>query len=189
MWCIPPHQNSAFVVAMEDVLEVNSRPYDTARPVICMDEQPVELHCDSKETIHLSRTNHTTLVDHEYIRNGTCSGFVFIEPLGGWLRLMICGHRRKSRKTDWAEQIKKLAYEDYPDDWKIVLVRDNLNTHDLSSLYEAFEPKEARRIWERIDLHHTPGHGSWLNMAEIELSVFTKECLGRRIGTTDVLKK
>lgn len=171
---------------MEDVLEVYSRPYDPMRPVVCMDEQSIELHKDSRKTIPLSEENHVEKVDHEYVRNGTCCAFMFNEPLGGWRRVSI---REKRRKNEWAEEIKKLVDEDYPDADIIVLVCDNLNTHNISSLYEAFEPEEARRIWERIELHHTPKHGSWLDMAEIELSAFTKECLNRRIGTIEEVKK
>lgn len=184
-WCIPPQQNAAFVANMEDVLEVYARPYDPHAPVICMDEQPIELHRDSRETIHLSESNHTEKVDHEYVRNGTCCGFMFTEPLGGWRRVTILEHRCK---TDWAQQIKRLVDEDYPEAEKIVLVCDNLNTHNISSLYETFEPAEARRIWERLEMHHTPKHGSWLDMAETELSVFTRECLSRRIGDMEALK-
>ena len=186
MWCIPAKQNAAFVACMEDVLEVYSRPYDPKRPVVCMDEQSIELHKDSRETIPLSEENHIEKVDHEYVRNGTCCAFMFNEPLGGWRRVSI---REKRRKNEWAEEIKKLVDEDYPDAEIIVLVCDNLNTHNISSLYEAFEPEEARRIWERIELHHTPKHGSWLDMAEIELSAFTKECLNRRIGTIEEVEK
>ena len=186
MWCIPAKQNAAFVACMEDVLEVYSRPYDPMRPVVCIDEQSIELHKDSRKTIPLSEENHVEKVDHEYVRNGTCCAFMFNEPLGGWRRVSI---REKRRKNEWAEEIKKLVDEDYPDADIIVLVCDNLNTHNISSLYEAFEPEEARRIWERIELHHTPKHGSWLDMAEIELSAFTKECLNRRIGTIEEVKK
>ena len=185
MWCIPAKQNAAFVACMEDVLEVYSRPYDPMKPVVCMDEQSIELHKDSRETIPLSEENHVEKVDHEYVRNGTCCAFMFNEPPGGWRRVSI---REKRRKNEWAEEIKKLVDEVYPDAKIIVLVCDNLNTHNISSLYEAFEPKEARRIWERIELHHTPKHGSWLDMAEIELSAFTKECLNRRIGTIEEVK-
>ena len=185
MWCIPPEQNASFVAHMEDVLEVYSRPRNPQRPLICMDEQPIELHHDSRETIHLSASNHTEKVDHEYVRNGTCSGFMFTAPHECWRRVTIREHRCK---TDWAQEIKQLVDEDFPDAEKIVLVCDNLNTHDISSLYEAFEPNDARRIWEKLELHHTPKHGSWLDMAEIELSAFTKECLGRRIGDINALK-
>lgn len=186
MWCIPPEQNAAFVAAMEDVLEVYSRPYNPKMPVVCMDEQPIELHSDSRDKIALSKENHTEKVDHEYVRHGTCCGFMFTEPLGGWRRVDI----KESRcKVDWAEQIKQLVDVDFPDAEKIVLVCDNLNTHNISSLYEAFEPSEARRIWERLELHHTPKHGSWLDMAEIELSAFTKGCLNRRLGTMEEVDK
>ena len=179
MRCIPPHQNASFAAHMEDVLEVYSRPYGPKRPVVCMDKQPIELHSDSRETIHLSEKNHTEKVDHEYVRNGTCRGFMFTEPLGGWRRVSILEHRCK---IDWAMQIKQLVDEDFPDAETIVLVCDNLNTHNISSLYETFEPAEARRIWEKLEMHHTPKHGSWLDMAETELSVFSRECLNRRIG-------
>ena len=185
MWCIPPLQNAAFVAAMEDVLEVYSRHYDPKHQVVCMDEQPIELHQDARETITLSETNHTEKVDHEYVRNGTCCGFMFIEPLGGWRRMTI---RKQRRKQDWAEQIKELVDVDYPDAEKIVLVCDNLNTHDISSLYETFVSAKARRIWERLELHHTP-HGSWLDIVEIELSAFTKGCLGRRIATMEKIQR
>ncbi|MBR1575989.1 MAG: transposase [Bacteroidales bacterium] len=131
------------------------------------------------------RIIHTEKVDHEYVRNGTCCGFMFTAPLECWRRVSIREHRCK---TDWTQEIKQLVDEDFPDVEKIVLVCDNLNTHDISSLYEAFEPAEARRIWEKLELHHTPKHGSWLDMAEIELSAFTKECLGRRIGDSEALK-
>lgn len=153
MWCIPPHQNAAFVAQMEDVLEVYSRPRNPDRPLICMDEQPIDLHHDSRQTIHLSADNHTEKVDHEYVRNGTCCGFMFTAPHECWRRVTIRTHRCK---TDWAQEIKQLVDEDFPDAEKIVLVCDNLNTHNISSLYEAFEPAEARRIWERLELHHTP---------------------------------
>ena len=119
MWCIPAKQNAAFVACMEDVLEVYSRPYDPMRPVVCMDEQSIELHKDSRKTIPLSEENHVEKVDHEYVRNGTCCAFMFNEPLGGWRRVSI---REKRRKNEWAEEIKKLVDEDYPDADIIVLV-------------------------------------------------------------------
>lgn len=185
MWCIPPEQNASFVAHMEDVLEVYSRSLDPCRPLVCMDEQPIELHSDSRETLHLSETNHSEKVDHEYVRNGTCCGFMFNAPLIGWRRVSIREHRCKD---DWAREIRRLVDDDFPDAEKIVLVCDNLNTHNISSLYETFPPDEARRIYEKLEIHHTPKHGSWLDMAEIELSVFTKECLNRRIGTIEALK-
>ena len=145
MWCIPPDQNASFVAAMEDILEVYSRPYDPLKPVICMDEQPIQLLSDSRPTIKMSKNNHTKKIDHEYIRENTCCAFMFNEPLGGWRRVTVNETRKK---IDWAKQIKKLVDDDYPDVDKIVLVCDNLNTHNISSLYEAFKPNEARRIWE-----------------------------------------
>lgn len=186
MWCIPPSQNASFVAAMEDVLEVYSRPYNPAVPVVCMDEQPVGLHADSRGTIRLSERNHTEKVDHEYVRCGTCCAFMFTEPLGGWRRVTVT---RRRRRIEWALQIRRLVDEDYPDAERIVLVCDNLNTHDFSSLYEAFSPSEARRIVERIELHHTPKHGSWLDIAEVELSVFTRQCLNRRIDSMERLQE
>ena len=186
MWCIPPNQNAAFVAAMEDVLEVYSRAYNPDIPVVCMDEQPIELHADSREPIKLSEKNHTEKVDYEYIRNGTCCVFMFNEPLGGWRRVTVSERRTK---TDWAYQIKKLVDEDYADASKIVLVCDNLNTHNFSSLYEAFTPSEARRIIDKIELHHTPKHGSWLDMAECELSAFTKQCLSRNVDSMEKLQR
>lgn len=151
-----------------------------------MDEQPIELHADTREPIHLSEMNHSEKVDHEYARKGTCCGFMFTEPLGGWRRIAI---KTQRCKQDWAQQINELVDVDYPDAERIVLVCDNLNTHNISSLYETFEPAEARRIWERLELHHTPKHGSWLDIAEIELSAFTKGCLDRRISTIEELQR
>lgn len=185
MWCIPPHQNASFVYHMEDVLEVYSRPYDPLRPVVCMDEQPIQLLEDSRPSIKVSDTNHTEKMDHEYVRCGTCCVFMFTEPLGGWREVIVSQTRKK---TDWATHIKHLVDEVYKDAEKIVLVCDQLNTHNFSSLYETFAPDEARRISERIELHHTPKHGSWLDMAEIELSAFTGQCLNRRIGSIEELK-
>lgn len=186
MWCIPPGQNAAFVAAMEDVLELYSRPYDPEFPLVCMDEQPIELHEDAYPAIEMSESNHTRKVDHEYVRKGTCCAFMFNEPLGGWRRVTV---NKTRKRDDWALQIKRLVDEDYPDAKKIILVCDNLNTHNAASLYQAFSPEEARRIWERIELHHTPKHGSWLDMAEIELSVFTSQCLNRNIDTMEKLQE
>ena len=171
---------------MEDVLEIYSRPLDSRIPVVCMDEQPILLLADSREPIHLSQDNHTEKVDHEYIRCGTCNSFMFTEPLGGWRHVEITRTRTKS---DWAKQIKWLVDEVYGDADNIILVCDNLNTHKLSSLYENFTAEEAFRLCQKIELHHTPKHGSWLNMAEIELSVFTGQCLNRRIDTIEALQK
>jgi hypothetical protein len=183
-WCIPPKHNAAFVAAMEDVLEVYSRPYDIRFPVICMDEKPLQLLADSRHTIPLSPGN-PERVDNEYIRKGTCSIFLFTEPLGGWRYAHALEHRTK---IDWAQQIRRLLTEEYPDAEKVVLVMDNLNTHTTSSLYEAFAPQEALALAKRLEIHYTPKHGSWLDIAEIELSALGRQCLGsRRIDNLDTL--
>lgn len=148
-----------------------------------MDEQPIELHADSREPIGLSESNHTEKIDHEYIRCGT---FMFTEPLGRWRNVTAREHRKK---LDWAEQIKALVYDDYPDAEKVVLVCDNINTHNFSSLHEAFTPSEARMIISKIELHHTPKHGSWLEIVGIELPVFTRQCLSRNIDSMEKLQK
>lgn len=185
MWCIPPKQNADFVAHMEDVLEVYSRHFDSKRPVICMDEKPYQLLDEYIEPIKLSKDNHSLKYDSEYIRKGTCSIFMFTEPLGQWREAHALPRRTS---TDWAHQIKWLVDEQYKDAEKIVLVMDNLNVHDISSLYKAFVPEEAFRIAHKLEIHYTPKHGSWLDMAEIELSALTTQCLlGVRIPSIDKL--
>lgn len=164
---------------MEDVLDVYCQPYDANFPVICMDEKPYQLLKQAREPIPMTQ-NHPLREDGEYIRNGTCSIFVFLEPLTGW-----CHTDAKERRTgvDWAEQIRHLLEVDFPDSPKIRLVMDNLNTHTTASLYKAFEPKKARELAKRLEIHYTPKHGSWLDMAEIQISVLARQCLSRRIPT------
>jgi len=187
MWCIPPKQNADFVAHMEDVLEVYSRPYQPRYPVICMDEQPFQLLDEYLLPIPMSETNHIEKYDCEYVRKGSCSIFMFTEPLGGWREAHALPRRTAS---DWATQIKWLVDEAYPDASKIVLVMDNLNTHAVSSLYKAFPPAEAFRIAQKLEIHYTPKHGSWLDIAEIELSAMTRQCLlGVRIPTIEALNK
>jgi hypothetical protein len=169
---------------MEDVLAVYARPYDPECPVVCMDEKPYQLLDHMREPIPLTPGS-VEKIDNEYIRNGTCSIFIFTEPLAGW-RLAEAFPRRT--KVDWAHNVKWLLDEKYPDVKKVVLVMDNLNTHNLSSLYEAFEPSEAFRLAQRLEIHYTPKHGSWLNIAELELSALAVQCLGtRRIAEIDKL--
>jgi len=183
-WCIPPKQNGAFVAAMEDILAVYARPYDPKRPVVCMDEKPYQLLGCAREPLPM-KPGFTEKVDNEYIRNGTCSIFIFTEPLGGW-RYVQASPRRT--KKDWAHKIKWLLDEQYPAAEKVVLGMDNLNTHTLSSLYETFPPQEAFRLAQRLEIHYTPKHGSWLNIAEIELSALAVQCLGKqRIPEIDAL--
>jgi hypothetical protein len=168
---------------MEDVLDVYERPYDPARPVVCMDEQPVQLLADARTQIPAC-PGHDLRYDNEYIRKGHCSVFMFNEPLRGWRRAHASEHRTRK---DWAGHVRHLVDVDYPDAERIVLVMDNLNTHTIGSLYEAFPPAEAHRIANRLEIHHTPKHGSWLNTAEIELSAMTRQCLDRRIPDIDTL--
>jgi hypothetical protein len=169
---------------MEDVLEVYKRPYDQKRPMVCMDEQPEQLLGDSREPIAMNE-DHPLLEDYEYTRNGTCSIFMFTEPLKG-----TCHVDAKERRTkqDWAMEIQALVNR-YPEAEKIALVSDNLNTHTIGALYETFPAEEARRIAEKLEMHHTPKHGSWLNIAEIELSALTRQCLARRIDTLEKLNE
>ncbi len=181
---IPPKQNADFVMHMEDVLEVYKRPFDSKLPVVCMDEQPTQLIREAREVIP-ARPGMPERVDYEYERNGTATNFMFTEPLAGWRKVNV---RERKTKIDWAEEIKELLDVDYPDVEKVILVCDNLNTHKLSSLYEAFDPCEARRLVERLEVHFTPRHGSWLNIAEIELSVFTRQCLARRMPDIQTLQ-
>jgi hypothetical protein len=184
MWCIPSEQNAAFVCAMENVLEVYKRPHDPSRPVICLDETSKQLVKEIQQP--LVCPGKPKRYDYEYQRNGTANVFMLCEPLAGWRKVNITD--RKTR-TDWAAQIKELVDQHYPDAQRITLVMDNYCTHQLSSLYELFPPPEARRLIEKIEVVHTPRHGSWLNMAEIELSVLGRQCTEGRIPDMDTLKE
>ena len=169
---------------MEDVLDVYELPYNPQRPVVCMDEKPYQLLGEARSPLPM-RPGNDQKVDSEYVRNGTCSIFAFVEPLGGAHHVSVREHRTA---IDWAEEIKYLADVMYPDVEKIILVMDNLNTHKPASLYKRYPADEARRIMKRLEIHYTPKHGSWLDMAEIELNVMTRQCLSRRISTLDKLK-
>jgi hypothetical protein len=175
-WVIAKEQNAAFVAAMEDVLAVYERPYDEKRPVVCMDEKPYQLLKDITDPIPM-KCGVAKRTDYEYERKGTCNIFMFTETLSAW-RYARAFERRT--KKDWAKQIKWLVDEQYPEAEKVVLVMDNLNTHNFSSLYETFVPEEAFRLSQKLEIHHTPKHGSWLNIAEIELSAMARQCLGKR---------
>lgn len=166
------------------MLEVYRCPYDEKYPVVCMDEKPLQLLADARCKIKIS-SGKSERMDNEYIRKGTCSIFLFTEPLSGW-RQAEASERRT--KVDWAEHIKWLLTKEYPSAKKVVLVMDNLNTHNISSLYEAFSPEEALSLAKRLEIHYTPKHGSWLDIAEIELSALGRQCLcKRRIGNIDDL--
>jgi hypothetical protein len=163
---------------MEDILEVYHLPYDPDYPVVCMDESSKQLIGEVRDPIPC-KPGQTERVDDEYVRKGVVEIFMEVEPLGGKRHVAITEHRTRK---DWAMQIKQMLDERYPAAVKVRLVMDNLNTHNVASLYETFEPKEARRLAERLEIHHTPKHGSWLNVAEIELSVLKGQCLDRRIA-------
>lgn len=183
MWCIPPEQNAEFVCAMENVLEVYKRPYDAERPVVCMDEKPKQLVKETRTPI-TCRRGRPQCYDFEYERNGAANVFLFVEPLKGWRRVEVT--ERRTRR-DWAGQIKQLIDVDYARAKRITLVMDNLNTHGPASLYEAFEPSEARRLMDKLEIIHTPKHGSWLNVAEVELAVMEKQSIGGRVPDTMAL--
>lgn len=169
---------------MEDVLDVYEQPHDSFRPVVCMDEKPYQLLGEARDSWAM-RPGDDKKVDSEYIRNGTCSIFAFVEPLGGRHHVSVREHRTAA---DWAEEIKYLVDEMYPDAEKIILVMDNLNTHKPASLYKKYPPEEARRIIKKLEIHYTPKHGSWLDIAEIELNVMTRQCLSRRIESIELLR-
>jgi hypothetical protein len=174
-WCLPTGPSAEFVAAMEDVLEVYHRPHDPTRPVVCMDECSKQLIAED-----------VAKYDSEYERRGTANIFMAIEPLAGKRTVQVTDQRRR---TDWALFIRSLLLTMYPEVAVVVLVMDNLNTHGIASLYEAFDPATARALAERLEIHYTPKHGSWLNMAETELSVLSRQCLDRRIDNKDFLAK
>ena len=168
---------------MEDVLEVYKRPYDPKRPQVCMDETTKQLLADGQEPLP-AKPGHPERYDYEYEREGVANLFMFFEPLAGKRHVKVTDRRTKK---DWAEAMRELSDVYYPDAEMIVVVLDNLNTHSPASFYEAFEPEEARRLVNRFEFHHTPKHGSWLNMAEIELSVLARQCLAGRIPNKEIL--
>jgi len=177
MWCIPPKASAEFVYHMEDVLDVYHRPHDPNRPVVCMDETFKQLIGEVREPLSM-KPGQVERYDSIYVRNGVASLFLAFEPLAGWRHVEMTDRRQRG---DWAHFIRDLVDGRYRDAEKIVLVMDQLNTHSPASLYEVFAPNEAKQISERLEIHHTPKHGSWLNMAEIELSALTRD-LPERIG-------
>ena len=182
-WCIPPEQNAEFVACMEDVLEVYHRPFDASRPMVCLDETSKQLISEARPSLQ-PRPGRVRRVDPEYRRNGTASVFMLTVPLEGRRHVRVREHRKRE---DFAEVIRELCEELYPDAETIVLVMDQLNTHNIASLYQAFEPSAARRLAEKLEIHLTPKHGSWLNMAEIELSVLSRQCLNDYFETREQL--
>lgn len=185
-WVIPPESDAEFVANMEDVLDVYSRTMNPAIPVLCMDEQPVQLVQEVKTPIEATR-DHARRVDYEYERAGVANIFMFTEPLSGWRQV---GVRECKTKVDWAIEMADLLEGRYADCKKVIVVCDNLNTHTKGAFYEAFEPSRARSLVSRVEFHYTPKHGSWLNVAENELSSMTRQCVsGRRIGGIEMLRK
>ena len=185
MWCIPEKHSAEFVYHMEDVLEVYHRPHDPKRPVVCVDETFKQLIGETREPLPM-RPGVVERYDHVYVRNGTANLFLACEPLAGLRHVAVTQHRRR---TDWAVFIRSLLEGRYRAGERVVLVLDQLNTHSPASLYEAFPPEEAKRLANRLEIHHTPKHGSWLNMAEIELSALARQCLSRRIARQDTLER
>lgn len=169
---------------MELVLDVYKRPYNKARPVVCMDESPKQLISETRQSIPMS-PGFEKKCDYEYARCGICNVFMVNEPLAGKRYVRVTDQKTKK---DWANLVREIADDLYPDAEIITLVMDNLNTHTAAALYETFEPAEAKRIWDRFEFIYTPKHGSWLNMAEIELNVLTKQCLNRRIDNRDEIE-
>ena len=184
-WVIPPEANAEFAANMEEVLATYEKPYDPARPVLCMDEQPVQLLKETRVPIKATK-KHAKRCDYEYERNGTASIFMFAEPLAGFRQATA---RPQRTKVDWALEVAHLLNTRYAGIEKVTLVMDNLNTHTRGAFYETFSAKQARAYVQRIEFCYTPKHGSWLNVAECELSCMTSQCLaGRRIGELDVLQ-
>ena len=183
LWVIPPEENGEFVARMEQVLDVYKRPYHPLRPVVCLDESPRQLIRETRRSLP-AKPGAVARYDYEYERCGVCNVFLAVEPLAG-KRVVEITERRA--KHDWALFIEQIARH-YPRAEKITLVMDNLNTHGPGSLYETFPPPAAKALWDRFELVYTPKHGSWLNIAEIEINVLNRQCLDRRIDTLEEVR-
>ena len=184
-WVIPPEADGEFVAHMEDVLETYAQPYEARHPVVCMYEQPIQLLKETRAPVAATR-DHPRRVDYEYERAGTASIFMFCEPLSGWRQVTV---RPQRTKIDWALEVEELLRTRYASADKVILVCDNLNTHTIGAFYEAFAPEQARAIVRRLEFRHTPKHGSWLNIAENELSSMTRQCVShRRFATIELLR-
>ena len=184
-WVIPPTADGEFVAHMEEVLDTYAKPYNSACPVICMDEQPVQLQQETRQPLPAT-AKHGKRVDYEYERAGTASIFMLTEPLAGWREVAV---RPTRTKVDWAIEMARLLEGRYADSEQVILVCDNLNTHTKGAFYAAFEPERARQLVRRIEFCYTPKHGSWLNIAENELSSLTPQCVsGRRFGDIATLR-
>jgi len=184
-WCIPPDQNAEFVYHMEDVLDVYHRPFDPNRPLVCFDETPVQLISETRQSIPV-QTGQLARYDYEYRRQGSANLFMFFAPLQNWRHVKVTEQRTKK---DWAWCMHDLVYQHFPNAERCILVEDNLNTHSPAALYEIFEPTKAKSILDRLEFHFTPKHGSWLNMAEIEFSVISRQCLSGYIPDIETLER
>jgi hypothetical protein len=185
MWCIPPAADCEFVAAMEDVLAVYERPEDPRRPLVCLDELSKQLIGEVRAP-QPAAPGRPARIDGEYVRHGTANLFVACEPLSGWRHIAVTAHRTRA---DWAHFVRDLVDGRYREAERVVLVMDQLNTHAVASLYAAFPPAEAQRIAAKLEIHHTPKHGSWLNMAEIELSALSRQCLAPRMADQPMLAR
>jgi len=184
-WCIPPDQNAEFVYHMEDVLDVYHRPFDPNRPLVCFDETPVQLISETRQSIPV-QTGQLARYDYEYRRQGSANLFMFFAPLQNWRHVKVTEQRTKK---DWAWCMHDLVYQHFPNAERCILVEDNLNTHSPAALYEIFEPTKAKSILDRLEFHFTPKHGSWLNMAEIEFSVISRQCFSGYIPDIETLER
>jgi hypothetical protein len=184
-WKIPPKANAAFVAAMEDVLDVYARPFDPTRPLVCFDERNKEHHIEVIRPIPME-SGEPERFESTFERNGVSNLFMFFAPLHNWRHVKVTSRRTNA---DWAECMRELVDVHFPEAAQVVVVQDNLSTHTPAALYSAFAPAEAKRIWDRLEFHYTPKHGSWLNMAEIELSVLSRQCLDRRIADQERLRR
>ncbi len=183
---IPPEQHAEFVARMEEVLETYAQPYDAQRPVVCMDERPVQLVRETRQPLEATVEHPQRVADYEYERAGTAAVFMFCEPLRGWREATA---RERRRKQDWAQEVARLLEGRYADCEKITLVCDNLNTHTKGAFYATFEPERALQLVRRVEFCYTPKHGSWLNIAKCELSAMTRQSVaGRRIGDLSALQ-
>ena len=185
MWCIPPEQDAEFVCAMENVLETYKRRYNPKNPVVCMDETSKQLVGETRMP-QPGAPGKPARYDYEYERNGTANVFLFTEPLANWRKANVTERRTA---LDWAHQMKDIIDTRYADAERVTFVMDNLNTHKLASFYLAFEPEEARRLAEKIEIVYTPKHGSWLDIAEIELGILSRQCMSCRIANMPTLKR
>lgn len=184
-WVIPPNADGEFVACMEDVLDTYSQPYNPDIPVLNMDEQPVQLTNETRKPIAATRA-HPRRVDYEYERAGTACIFMFAEPLSGWRKVSV---RPQRKKTDWAYEMGELLRTRYAKAEKVIVVCDNLNTHTRGAFYDTFDAEIARELVRKVEFHYTPKHGSWLNIAENELSSMTRQCIaGRRFKNIEILR-